>query len=224
MSGETEGEKLRLTQAISGVVNGEVLHGRGRGFAIVRGGELSARFAFDAVPEKFALIILPGGTFTGHQPVARCIDGVINPFNEAQLIRFTRTIQFDMTTALSMRVEYTPSATGVRGKLVFSGTAPQLEEGELVEVEPTVETWIASPQQNAILGRFVMCWRKKDGGRLYGEARSEYEVKPPQDFQPLFRFITIQASARGNQLVQAEEISLFKSLPGHQPTLVRLKR
>ena len=84
---------------------------------------------------------------------------------------------------------------------MFSGTAPQFEEGELVEVEPTVETWVAI-RKNAIIGRFVMCWRKRDGGRLYGEARSEYEVKPPQDFHPQFRFITIQAQAKGTRSIK----------------------
>lgn len=156
--------------------------------------------------------VLPPHILTGVIPAARCIGNATNPVSSTQTIQFTRTVRFDATTALSAHVTYTPDGNGgIKGMFMFMGSVPP--QGDLVSIEPTVETWIPSPTPNTIIGHFVMCWVKTDGSWLCGDVSSEYVAEGRQLSHPLFRFITFEnTSLTGTSIHQEENIVLFASV------------
>ncbi|MBI2083722.1 MAG: hypothetical protein HYT76_09205 [Deltaproteobacteria bacterium] len=211
--------------SITGQINGEDIEANVQTLCDLNTGELIATADFTKTPDDFDKRFLNTIILTGQPRCSKAVGEALNPFRDAKVIKFTRTVSFSSGEEFVGNVTYDVGSKGmITARYELKGETPKVA---LASVEPAVEVWTPT-SSGTVNGFFRMCWKTESNARVCADAKSEYSQEGSSTMSsfvsPHHRYITIQSSVDGNRFEQEERITLFKEYPGHAIDLRNLKK
>ena len=203
---------VKFNMTLTGEVNGSPLLVAGDGKYIEDAGALSGSYEMVNMPEGMSHRILDAFLITGHNACSENVQGTTNPFRPFTH-SYTRVCTFTDGNRLTLNANCVRNGDTIDSDFKLFGTVGNYN---LVSTEPLVDIWVPRGK-GKLYGNFTIAWITDTGHRLVGETSSNYNIVGDSELtETLHRFVTIQSQVDGKHLDRYQQVTLWRSFPGHK--------